>query len=78
MKCLIITHDTGVSFQFDDQIKKGLVRLFFEESGLNLSFSFANTDFVIVPTSCFRNRGNIELKVISNKTTIAKKRITNN
>ncbi len=78
MECLIITNETGVSFQFDDQIEKGLVRLFFEESGLKLSFTFVNTNFVIVPTSCFKNRGNIELKVISNKTIIARKRITNN
>ena len=78
MKCLIITNERGVSFQFDDMILKGSVLLHFEESGLKLSYPIVNTNFVILPTDCFRNRGSIEMKVISNKTTIAKKRITNN
>ena len=77
MKCLIISNETGVSLQFDDLIAKGSVLLHYEESGLHLSLPFVNTNFVILPSKHLKNRGNIEVKVISNKTIIAKKRITN-
>jgi len=78
MECLIISNETGVSLQFDDLITKGSVLLYYEESGLHLSLPFVNTNFVILPTRFFENRGNIEVKVISNNITLAKKRITNN
>ena len=67
----------GVSLQFDDLITKGYVLLYYVDSDLQLNYPFSNTDFVMLPAGYINNRGNIELKVISNKVTIAKKRITN-
>jgi len=78
MKCLIITNETGVSFQFDDLIAKGSVLLHYEDSGLRLNYPFSNTNFVLLPAGYFNNRGNIEIKVVSNNNILAKKRITNN
>lgn len=75
MKCLIITNETGVSLKFNDFIAEGYVILNYEDSNLRLNYPFSNTDFIMLPAAYFKNQGNIELKVISNKITIAKKRI---
>ncbi len=77
MQCLIITTKSGVSLQFDDLIDNGSVMLHYEESGLKLNYPFSNTNFVMLPAGYFLNRGAINLKVISNKITVAKKRINN-
>jgi len=76
MKCLIITNKTGVSLQFDDLIAEGIVLLHYEDTGLRLTHPFTNTNFVMLSAEYFKNRGNIELKVVANKITVAKKRIT--
>ncbi len=78
MKCLIITNESGVSLQFDDFVAKGSVLLHYEDSGLSLNYPFSNTNFVLLPAGYFNNRGNVEVKVLSNNITLAKKRITNN
>jgi len=77
MKRLIITNVTGVSLQFDDYIKNGEILLRYEDSGLSSSHTFSNTNFVMLAAKHFKNRGNIELKVIIENKTVAKKRITN-
>jgi len=77
MKCLIITNETGVSFQFDDLINEGSILLLYKDTGLSLRYPFSNTNFIMLPAGYFQNRGSIELKVISNKIIIAQKKITN-
>ena len=77
MQCLIITNENGISFQFDDLIHEGSILLYYENTGLSLQYPFSNTNFIMLPTGYFQDRGNIELKVVSNKIIIAKKRITN-
>ena len=77
MECLIITNKTGVSLQFDDWVSMGLILLRYEDTGLHFTYPFTDTNFVMLSPKYFKNRGNIELKVIADKVTVAKKRITN-
>jgi hypothetical protein len=76
MDCLIITNESGISFQFNDLVRKGKILIKFEKSGMKSSYSFRNTDFMRLPAAFFNNKGNVEVKVFSGNAIIKKKRIT--
>jgi len=78
MNCLVLTTKTGVSIQFSDLIADGTIELMYKNSGVILKCPFSNTDFIKLSSSLFANRGNIEVKVISENRLVKKKTINCN